>query len=118
MYVDERRDLLDRLQHYMATTPPEKRCPYGKGVVLLKAKQHMGSCDAKPALLRKESELKKVEGERVLKRQRLDIEERFEQAKMAAQGFEALWRETHTPHLSTGFREGLKTAVSNELLYG
>ena len=85
--------------------------------VLRKAKQHMGTCDAKLALIRKESEVKKVEGERVLKRQRVDIEEPFEQAIVSARGFEASWRETHAQHLSAAFLPRLKTSVSNELLY-
>ena len=53
----------------------------------------------------------------MLKRQRLDIEARFERAKVAAQGFEAMWRDTHTAHLSTEFLERFKTAVSKELQY-
>ena len=51
----------------------------------------------------------------MLKRQRLDIEERFERAKVGAQGFEASWRETYAPHRSTEFLERLKTAVTQEL---
>ena len=53
----------------------------------------------------------------MLKRQRLDIEDRFELANVAAQGFEAMWRDTHTAHLSTEFLERFKTAVSKELQY-
>ena len=92
VFGDKQRDVLERLQHYIARTPPAKRCPCQKGAVLVKASQHMGPCDEKPALIRKESELEKLEeGERVLKRQRLDIEDSFERAKLAAQGFEASW---------------------------
>ena len=64
---DERSDVLERLQHNLATTPPDQRWPCWKGLVLLKLKQDIGSFDAKPGLIRKESELKKgEEGERVL----------------------------------------------------
>ena len=85
---------------------------------MVKASQHIGPCDAKPALYRKESELRKVEEEeRVMKRQRLDIEARYEQGRVCAHGFEALWRDTHTHHLSNGFLERLTTAVYNELLF-
>ena len=57
VYVEERRDMLERLQHYIATTAPTKRCPCKKGVVLVKTSQHVGACDAKPAVYRKENEL-------------------------------------------------------------
>ena len=115
--VEEREGIrdgvLERLQHFIATTPPAERSPCRKGVVLLKASEQLASCDPQPASIRKENELQKVEGERVLKRRRLDFEERFEQAKADAQGFEASERVTH----STDFLERLKTAVANELLY-
>ena len=85
---------------------------------LLKASEHLGSWDAQPALIRMEDELHKVEeGERVLKPLRLHIEERFEKAKSASQGFEVSCRESHALHLSSEFLERLKTAVANELLY-
>ena len=113
-----RTDVLERLQHYMASTPPAKRCPCGKGVVLLQANHHLGSCDAKYALIRKESELMKVEeGDGVLNRKRLDSEERVLQANAAEKRVDASWREPHAPNLSSGFLVRLKTFVVNELLY-
>ena len=91
-------------------------CPYKKGVVVMKAGQHWGACDAKPSLIRKEMELKEVAHEEwVLKRQRLHIEEGFEWAKVCAQGFEASWRDRFHPHPSTEFLKRLKTAVTEEL---
>ena len=51
----------------------------------------------------------------MLKCQRLDIEERMERAKVGAQGFEASWRDTYPPHLSTEFLQRLKAAVAKEL---
>ena len=75
VYGDERSYVAERLQHNMATTQPAKRCPCVKGMVHLKASRQKGSCDANPTLIRKESELNKVEEwEKVLKHQRLDIE--------------------------------------------
>ena len=102
VFGGERREVLERIQHFMPPTPPEKRCLCGKGMVLLNAMQQIWSCDVKPALIRKESELRKIEGERVLKRERQDVDERFEQAKVAAQGCETSWSEAHAPNLSTG----------------
>ena len=111
--------VLERLKNYIATTPPALRCPCKKGVALAKAGQHWSDCDARPALIRKERELKKViEEERVLKRQRLVIEDRFQWAKVGAQGYEASWRETYPPHLTTAFLQRLKAAVAKELETG
>ena len=108
--------VLERLKEYIATTPPAMRCPCKKGVALAKAGQHLSYCDARPALIRKERELKRVvEEERVLKVQRLDIEERFRWAKAGAQGFEASWRDTYPAHLTTAFLQRLKAAVAKEL---
>ena len=116
VFGDDREPVLEGLKNFIATTPPPIRCPCKKGVALAKAGQHSGVCDAKLALIRKERELKKVaEEERVLKRQRLDIEERFQWAKFGAQGFEASWREMYPPNLSTVFLQGLKAAVAKEL---
>ena len=98
---DERREVLERIKTYIAITPPEKRCACEKRVVVLKAKPHMGSCDRKPALISKESELRKVEEwELVQKRQPMDFAERFEQRKLAAQWVSASRREARTtpPH--------------------
>ena len=104
VFGDDCEHVLERLKEYIASTPPAMRCPCKRGVALAKAGQHWGVCDAKPALIRKERELKKVaDEERVLKRQRLDIEERFQWAKVGAQGFEASWRDTYPPHLTTAF---------------
>ena len=72
--------MLERLQHYIATTAPTKRYPCKKAVVMVKACQHMGACDARAAQYRNESELRKVEEEEgVLKRRRMDIEALYEQ---------------------------------------
>ena len=57
---DERKAALERLKEYIATTPPAMRCPCKKGVALAKVCQYWGACDAKPALIRKERELKEV----------------------------------------------------------
>ena len=59
--------------------------------------------------------MKVAEEERELKLQRLEIEERFQWAKVGAQGFEASWRETYPPHLSTEFLQRLKAAATKEL---
>ena len=97
---DELKAALERPKEYIATTPPAMRCPCKKGVLLVKAGQLWGVCDAKPALIRKERELKEVAQEEwVLKRQRLDIEERFERAKVGAQGLRRRG-ETRTRHTS------------------
>ena len=113
---DSQEAVLERFKEYIATTPPAMRCPCKKGVALAKAGQHLSYCDARPALIRKERELKRVvEEERVLKVQRLDIEERFQWAKVGAQGFEASWRDTYPAHLTTAFLQRLKAAVAKEL---
>ena len=81
---------MDRLKNCIATTPPGLRWPCKKRVVLLKAGQHWAHAMPSPPHIRKEKELRKLaEEDRVLKRQRLDIEERFEWAKVGAQGFQA-----------------------------
>ena len=51
--------VLGRVQQYLATTPPELRCPCNKGVVLEKARQHLAGCDARPGLLLMEEKLHK-----------------------------------------------------------
>ena len=108
--------VLERLKNHIATTPPAMRCPCKKGVALVKARQHLGACDAKPALIRKERQLMKLtEEERELKLQRLEIEERFQLGKVGPEGFEASWRETYPPHLSTEFLQRLKAAATKEL---
>ena len=60
---------------------------------------------------------KVVEGAKVLKRQGQDIEDCFEQGKVAEEGVEAPCRETHAAHHSNDFLNRLKTAVSKEPLY-
>ena len=100
MYGAEILEVVERLQHDMATSPAGKRAPCTKGMKFLKAVEHLGSWDVEPALVRKERELPKVdEGKQVLKRQRLDIEKRFELANAAAQWFEASWRDSRSAPL-------------------
>ena len=41
VHGDQQRGELERLQHYMSTTAPAKRCPFQKMVLLLKSSQHM-----------------------------------------------------------------------------
>ena len=54
----------------------------------------------------------------MLKRQRLYIEALYAQARVSAQGFEASGRETRAQDVSNVFLERVKTAVSNEYLFG
>ena len=85
-------EVLERLKHYLAPTPPAQRCPCTKWVLLLKASQRIGSCNAQPALISNEAALQAVEDdERVVNRKHLDIELRFEEAKTAAKEVEAAW---------------------------
>ena len=56
---DDDRLVLGLVQEYLATTPPELRCPCNKGVVLEKARQHLAGCDARPGLLLMEEKLHK-----------------------------------------------------------
>ena len=43
-------DMLVVMQQYIATTPPEQRCPCTRGVVLNTIEEHFPECEAVPAL--------------------------------------------------------------------
>ena len=77
----------------------DSHAPAGSGLCCSRH-PNPASCDGQPPLIRKEKEHRKVEDEdQVLKRQRLDIEARFDQANAAAQDFEAAWSDSHTKPL-------------------
>ena len=60
VYGDERRDLLERLQHYMATTPPEKRCRYGKGWCCSRPSNTWGHATQSPLSFARRASLRRL----------------------------------------------------------
>ena len=89
---DLNRDMLVRMQQYIATPPPEMRCPCTRGIVLNTIEEHFPECDASPALELKAKQLAEVKADRIqldVKRQR--IEHKWLDNKTTAEHLQATW---------------------------
>ena len=70
------RDMLVRIQQYIATTTPEMRCPWNSRVVVITIEDHFPECDAIPGLELKAKQHEEVEAEKlelILKRDRIEL---------------------------------------------
>ena len=93
--------VLGRVQHYLATTPPEERCPCIKVVVLDKSSQHFPCCDAVPGLvlLLEKLRTEKWKETAAQREQQQHIKECARQEKASAQVFERPWKDSFAPYL-------------------
>ena len=115
---DEDRVVLGRVQHYLATTPPELRCPCNKGVVLEKANQHLAGCDWRPGLLLLEEKLHtEKRKEMAAQREQQHIKECARQEKAAAQAFERGWKDSFAPYFTGQFLRHVKTVVDAQVQF-
>ena len=86
-------DMLVRMQQYIATTPPEMRCPCTLGLVLNTTEDHIPEGDAVPTLELKARLLPEVDAEMIhldLKRQR--INHNFLDNRTTAEHLQAKWK--------------------------
>ena len=112
----EPRDMLIAMQHYIATTPPEQRCPCTRGVVLNTIQEHFPECDAVPALELKAEQLAQLDAERMqieLRRQR--IEQTWRNNQTSADLLQATWNPTILTHCPRVFLNDVKRAVEDEI---
>ena len=68
-------EMLVRMHQYIATTPPELRCPCTRGIVLSTIGEHFPELDAVSGLELKEKQMAEVDYENIqfeLKRQRIE----------------------------------------------
>ena len=110
------RDMLVAMQKYIATTPPEQRCPCTRGVVLNTIQEHFPECDAVPALEWKSEQLAKLDAERMqieLRRQR--IEQTWRDNQRSADLLQATWNPMILTHCPRVFLNDVKRDVEDEI---
>ena len=110
------RDILVVMQQYIATTPPEQRCPCTRGMVLNTIQEHFPECDAVPALELKSEQLAQLDAERMhieLRRQR--IEQTWRDNQRSADLLQATWNPTILTHCPRVFLNDVKRAVEHEI---
>ena len=104
------------MQQYIATTPPEQRCPCTRGVVLNTIEEHCPEGDAVPALELKSQEMAQVDPERMqieVRRQR--IEQTWCDNQRSADLLQATWNPSILTHYPRVFLNDVKRAVENEI---
>ena len=106
------------VQHYLATMPPELRCPCNKGAVLEKARQHLAGCDARPGLLLMEEKLHKEKlKEMAAQREQQYINEFARLEKTAAKAFERGWKDSFALFFTGQFLRHVKTVVDAQVQF-
>ena len=111
------RDMLLVMQHYIATTPPEQRCPCTRGVLLNTIQEHFPECEAVPALEVKAHQQAQLDGERIqidLRRQR--IEEKWLDNKRAVEHLQDTCYPAVLTHCPRVFLDDIKKAVEDEIM--
>ena len=112
----EPRDMLIAMQHYIARTPPEERCPSTRGVMLNTIQEYFPECEAVPALELKAQQLAQLDEDRmqiVLRRQ--GIEPTWLDNQRSAEHLQATSDPAVLTHCPRVFLNDIKRAVEDEI---
>ena len=114
---DEDPVVLGRVQHYLATTPPEVRCRCNNGWCWRRPVNTF-CCDARAALTELEEKLRtEKRKEMAALREQRHIMECAMQEKASAQAFERTWKDSFAPYLAGQFLLRVKAVGDGQLQF-
>ena len=106
------RDILLKMQQFIAMTPHDMSCPCSRRIVLATIEEQYLEWDAIPALELKEKQLAEVDAEKSqlqLRRQRIEGKWRDDQARLSP--LRDTWTSTILTHFHLSFLEQLRSSI-------